>query len=309
MVWVDYADGNAGEDSGALAAFRGDKGPLTEDLVEVYPLSHLKKRFEKWDGGLDWMDAAYTKFKSPDPRSLKEKMKDLEGEERQQKMQDPVGATKIAPPQRSSEVGALLAQAQQNQAATEQLAQALQKKKDSDSSDSDSELEQTSPGESPMKGKALFDVPAPILTEKRPRRQARHKTPQSLDKAANKKSPPKQRSSKRPKAAPLPASKPVSSTSDARLAKDLQLAKESNLRKDREAREMHKKMEELNVRLAEIQKENSTREEVKDLEHQNQRLTDVLESTRTIAIEMSKDPAIVRAILGTLLSNVLPNHE
>ena len=52
---------------------------------------------------------------------------------------------------------------------------------------------------------------------------------------------------------------------------------------------MQKKLAEMNVRLAEIKREDSTREEVKDLEHQNQRLTDVLETTRTLAIQMSKE--------------------
>ena len=72
---------------------------------------------------------------------------------------------------------------------------------------------------------------------------------------------------------------------------------------------MQKKLAEMNVRLAEMEQENSTRLNYQNLEHQNQRLTDVLESTREIAMQMSKDPVVVRAILGTLLSNVLPNHE
>jgi hypothetical protein len=115
-----------------------DKGGFAGELVQVYPFEWLKTPFPDWDGSMEWLAQAYTKFNGHDPRASIETMRFLSPDTRALERPNPKGYA----PERMTSLSSfrtLAALGRASQDAINKLATSLQAGSDDDSDDEDSE--------------------------------------------------------------------------------------------------------------------------------------------------------------------------
>lgn len=154
-LYVVQIENHPNDDDGeVLIPVAEAKGALTRELVSAAPLESLRDHFPAWDGELNLLlDSAYAKYKIPDPRALKAKLKGLSPSERLEHLPLPKGAVPPALPSELSAVDSLLGMGAAMHARTQaKLARQNLLRSTDKSSSSDDE-------ESPPKPKALFDTP------------------------------------------------------------------------------------------------------------------------------------------------------
>jgi hypothetical protein len=266
----------------SLSALCDGKGNFSSDLLSVDSLETLKVSFPAWDGKLDWLDDAYTKFKGSDPRILKANLSGLSPQSRREKLPAPEGAVTAPSSKVSCGIDLLLKQGKRMQEATDSLArQSIAH----DSSGEDTGDEQ----QSPLKPKAMF-INSPIVEGKRSRKRvtrftATHATSCPRKKDRSKSSATKPLSGKRP----APPDSEELTPRRVKLATKLQIAGSERDRVKAEAKRLQNELVTVKESVKTLKEQLRTVDSASVLRIEVEKLKLLLSSVREVALCYAQD--------------------
>ena len=167
--------------------------------------------------------------------------------------------------------------------------------------DDDDEDESTSSDESPVKPKKMFDTPA---DDRISTKRARGKTIKftagaaGSEKSVDKPKQPRVGSKTRSRAAPRVVT--TESPGGKRMRTQLQESKDSQSKKEKQNKELQKKLDGLNTKLANLERESGANAKITEMSQVVERLELLHTATRQLVMAMTKDSQA----LGTMLNNL-----